>query len=204
IMDESVGACRHDGALVEAHGIEIPLLDARDLGGHQRGAVFEILGAMPRPYLELPKMCRHGVEVPLPFVGGCGVAHCGVRERTVELRFDELQRAGGLRSQALRSNRRIKGRCVVPREEASLQPADPIPKLEGTQVRLTLKMVLDTKLVEPLVVQRAERTRQATEVSDERRLYVGAVNVVAECRPSAELQGNFGLLLRLDQGLARE
>src|SRR6516164_3295480 len=65
-------------------------------------------------------------------------------------------------------------------------------------------MVSHPKLVEPLVVQRAELTRQPTEVPDERRLDVGAIDVVAECRPSAELQANFGFLLRLDQRLARQ
>jgi hypothetical protein len=105
-----------------------------------------------------------------------------VREGTIELTLDpkplagtQLSTAAGLREQAFRSNRGINGRCIVPSQKARLQLRDPIPKLAGHEVRLTLKVSLHPKLVELLVVQRAELTGQATEVSDECGLYVGAV-----------------------------
>ena len=47
IVDEAVGARRADGLFVEPIGVELAALDARNLGADQRGAVLEILRAVP-------------------------------------------------------------------------------------------------------------------------------------------------------------
>ncbi|AGP37542.1 hypothetical protein SCE1572_25440 [Sorangium cellulosum So0157-2] len=52
-MDEAVLARGADGLLVERLGVEVPALDARELGPDQRGAAAEVLGAVRRPDLEL-------------------------------------------------------------------------------------------------------------------------------------------------------
>src|SRR5262249_29599933 len=56
ILDEAARACRADPLLVESHGIDVATFDARDLGGHQGGAVLEILRTILCPYLELSMM----------------------------------------------------------------------------------------------------------------------------------------------------
>src|SRR6202162_2795008 len=53
IVDKTVCVRRADGLFVEAHGIEVAALNACYLRAYQRGAVFEILRAVPRPNVEL-------------------------------------------------------------------------------------------------------------------------------------------------------
>ena len=53
VVNKAVGAGRADGLFVEALGLELAALRARDLRADQRGAVLEILRAIRRPDLEL-------------------------------------------------------------------------------------------------------------------------------------------------------
>src|SRR5262245_44283604 len=56
VVEEAIVTSRANGLLVELHGVGIPCLDARNLGGHQKRAVLEVLGGMQCPALELPMM----------------------------------------------------------------------------------------------------------------------------------------------------
>ena len=129
---------------------------------------------MPGPELEFAQVTGHGVDVLPPVVAG-GCVTCGrVREAAIELAFGpkglagtHLAPAAGFRDQAFRPNRSVNGRRIVPGQEASLQLGDPIPELAGDKMWLALKMCLHPELVKPPVIERAELTSQAKEVSDE-------------------------------------
>jgi hypothetical protein len=64
-------------------------------------------------------------------------------------------------------------------------------------------MTLQPQLVEPVVVQGAEPSRQTPEVPDEGGLRVGGIYEVAECRAPAERQTGFRFRLHLGQRLTR-
>ena len=96
---------------------------------------------------------------------------------------------GDFDQKALRTMRGIEGRCVVPRQEASLQLADPVPTFDGLDVGLRRKMVLHPALVELLVVERAEPARQAAEAPNERRLGADAYRCSRRSRPSGRTPG---------------
>ena len=53
VLDEVVFVRRPDGLFVKVLGLELAALDACYLRAYQRGAVFEILRAVPRPNVEL-------------------------------------------------------------------------------------------------------------------------------------------------------
>ena len=73
IMDKAVRAGRTDRLFVQALCIQLSAFDARNLRPHQRGAVFEILRAMFRPYLELFVVNSESIEMLPALVGGCGI-----------------------------------------------------------------------------------------------------------------------------------
>src|SRR6266404_1879264 len=54
IVNKAVCAGRANGLLVEVHRVNIAAVDASNLGADQRGASFEIVRAILRPYFELP------------------------------------------------------------------------------------------------------------------------------------------------------
>src|SRR5262245_30651054 len=56
IMDEAVHVRGADRLFIEAHRLKVAAFNPGDLGAHQRGAVFEILRAILRPYFELFKV----------------------------------------------------------------------------------------------------------------------------------------------------
>src|SRR3984957_272896 len=74
IVDKAVCAGRADGLFVAALGIELAASNACDLGAHQRGAVFEILRAILRPYFELSVMDGQSLEMLPSLVGYRGIA----------------------------------------------------------------------------------------------------------------------------------
>src|SRR5262245_63713993 len=95
ILDEAARACRADRLFVEAHGIEVATFDARDLGGHQGGAVLEILRTILCPYLELSMMRGQSLDMPLILVGRCRIPGCRAGEGPVEVilrRFEQRPR----------------------------------------------------------------------------------------------------------------
>ena len=53
VVDEAICVGRADRMFVKVLGIELAAFDTCNLRAHQRGAVFEILRAMPRPKFEL-------------------------------------------------------------------------------------------------------------------------------------------------------
>src|SRR5882724_2008933 len=92
IVDKAVCVCRADGLFVQMLGIELPALDACDLRAHQRGAGFEILRAILRPYFELSVVSRQSFDMlPVP-VGECGIAGRRVAQRTIEVRLRRFKK----------------------------------------------------------------------------------------------------------------
>src|SRR5262245_21047282 len=148
VMDEAVLARRTDRVLVQLRGVTLPAFDPRPFSGDQGGTVLEICRTMLGPELELAKMASHAVHALLPLVAGGGViTRSGVSEAAVELAFHPIGLGGTqlvppqrLGEQGFRSNRGIKGLCIVACQEASLQLGDPIPELAGEEVRWTLTM----------------------------------------------------------------
>ena len=65
VVDKTVCVRRTDGLFVKLLGIERAAFDACDLRADQRGAVFEILRAMLRPYFELPVVICQRLEMLL-------------------------------------------------------------------------------------------------------------------------------------------
>lgn len=93
-MSEAALARRPDGLLVELLRVGLPPLDARDLRGHQGGAVLEIARAMPSPHVEPAVMRRQRLEVLPALIHGGGVTRRGVRERADELIVGHLEQGG--------------------------------------------------------------------------------------------------------------
>src|SRR5215471_5990394 len=87
IVDKSVFVCRADCLLVEALSIQQVTFNTCDLRADQRGAVFEILRAMLRPYFELPVVICQSLEMLLSLVGRCGIPVCCVRKRAIEAKL---------------------------------------------------------------------------------------------------------------------
>jgi hypothetical protein len=85
VVDKVVCAGRADRLFVQAFGIELKALDARDLGAHQCGAVREILRTILRPDFDLPVVGGYGLQMLLPLAGRCGIAGCGVGQRAIEV-----------------------------------------------------------------------------------------------------------------------
>src|SRR5262245_10377123 len=87
IVHKSVRLRRADGLFVQPLGIELAALNARDLGAHQCGAVFKILRADLRPYLELFVVSDQSLEMLRSLVGTCGIPGCRVGKRTIEMKL---------------------------------------------------------------------------------------------------------------------
>src|SRR5216683_4768111 len=85
IVNKAVCAGRADGLLVEVHRVNIAAVDASNLGADQRGAGFEILRAILRPYFELPVMGCESLDMLSAPVGGRGIAGRGLAKRTIEV-----------------------------------------------------------------------------------------------------------------------
>ena len=86
-MDKAVFAGRVNGPFVEACRINFAALDASDFGADHRGAVFEVLGAMPRPELELSVVSGQRVDMLLALVGWRRFTACGAGERAIKVVF---------------------------------------------------------------------------------------------------------------------
>lgn len=63
IVNKAVCAGRAYGLFVEALSIELPAFDPSNLGADQRGAGFEILRAILRPYFELPVVGGQSLDI---------------------------------------------------------------------------------------------------------------------------------------------
>src|SRR5207247_11409502 len=66
MLEEAVRARQLHGLFIEAHGLEIAAVDARDLGGDQRRAIPEILRTVLRPQRELLLVGYNGREKVQP------------------------------------------------------------------------------------------------------------------------------------------
>src|SRR5262245_19220511 len=87
IVHKSVRLRRADGLFVQALGIELAALNACDLCAHQCGAVFKILRADLRPYLELFVVGGQSLEMLPSLVRECGIPGCRVGKRTVVMKL---------------------------------------------------------------------------------------------------------------------
>src|SRR6266436_3900667 len=85
IVNKAVCAGRADGLFVEALGIELPAFDPSNLGADQRGAGFEILRAILRPYFELPVVGGQSLDMLSAPAGGRGIAGRRLAKRTIEV-----------------------------------------------------------------------------------------------------------------------
>ena len=85
VLDEAVLARQADGALVEAHRVQIASFEARCLGANQRRAIAEVLRAVVSPYFELALVSGQGFQMLPARVGQCGIAEGRVAKRTVEV-----------------------------------------------------------------------------------------------------------------------
>src|SRR6516164_8969469 len=85
VVDETVCACRRDGALVEVHGIERASLDPGNLSADQRGAVLEVLWAVLHPEFELTVVRDQSLDMLLALLCRCGVAGRRLQQRTIEM-----------------------------------------------------------------------------------------------------------------------
>ena len=66
-------AGRADGLFVETLSVEFPSFDPRYFGAHERGAVLEIVRAIPRPDIEFLVMRSDSVQMLLPFASRRGI-----------------------------------------------------------------------------------------------------------------------------------
>src|SRR4051794_25805494 len=84
IVHKSVFVSRADSFFVEALSIQQAAFNTRDLCAHQCSAIFEILRAIPCPYVELPLVIRQSLEMLLSLIRRCGIPACCVRKRAIE------------------------------------------------------------------------------------------------------------------------
>src|SRR5262249_43847591 len=203
-VDETILARRADGSFVEQRGIGISSLDPSDLRRHQERPVFEVLGTVPSPYLELPMMGNHCLQVLTTFVGRRWLADGCMRQSAEELMLGSLEHAGRFKQECLPTTRDVESRRVVPGEEASLQLADPVPTFDLQQVRLRREVALHLEFIEMLVIERAELGRGAAQVPNQRRLSADRLRPVDEGRGSAERKSGFSLSLDFDKRVARQ
>src|SRR6266853_1752848 len=87
ILDEAVFVRRPDGLFVKVLGLELAALDACYLRAYERGAVFEILRAILRPYFKLSVVCGQSLDMVLSLVGRCRIAGRGPGKCAVKFVF---------------------------------------------------------------------------------------------------------------------
>src|SRR6516165_6111857 len=87
VLNEPIVAGRTDGLFVEAHRIKLAPFDARDLRGHECGAVLEILRTVLRPNVELPVLSYQSLEMLPFFIGRGEIPRCRAGKRAIEARY---------------------------------------------------------------------------------------------------------------------
>ena len=91
IVDKAVRACRHDGALVEVHGLERTPLDTGNLSANQRRTILEVLRTILREGAKLLLVLSNCFSVLGVRVGAQGLASCGAAQAGIEMAFRLLQ-----------------------------------------------------------------------------------------------------------------
>src|SRR5258708_33935856 len=120
VVDKTVCAGRADGLFVKALGIEFAAFAPGDLGGDQRGAIFEVLRTIFCPYFQPSVVRSQSLEMLLSMVGRRGIAGCGARQRAVKVIFCGFKTGWGCPKKPLRPQGGIHIRSKVPRKEAHL------------------------------------------------------------------------------------
>src|ERR1700731_3323014 len=92
IVDKAVFVRRPDGLFVKVLGLELAALDACYLRAYQRGAVFEILRAILRPYFELSVVCGQSLDMLLSLVGRCRIVGRGPGKCAVKFVFRRFKK----------------------------------------------------------------------------------------------------------------
>ena len=141
-------------------------------------------------------------QVVSPHVGGRFVARGRMRERAIKSDLRQFLARGRLRPQRHDPALRVDGRRILPRMEAGLQLASPVPAFGHGQVGLARVEHFRRVLAEALVVERAEARRGSAQVADERALGLGDVDESGEAHLAGGCEADLGLLLDRGQGLA--
>src|ERR1700720_1395169 len=105
--------------------------------------------------------------MPLSRVVRCGITERSSRECTVKVILGDLEAGGRCPKQSLCIQRRLNRRRVVSGKETRLYLSDPIPTFRQRKTSVTCQMTLELKLVEVLVIERAEFRCQATKCPDD-------------------------------------
>jgi len=103
----------------------------------------------------------------------------------------------------LRTQRGVDGRSIVSGKETSLQFSDPIPALKFRQSRVTCQTALESKLIESLIIERAEFRGQPTKGSDKSELHREVVNDETEPNLLGKREGILGFALYLSELISR-
>jgi hypothetical protein len=194
VLEEAVLARQPHGLCIEAHGLEITAVDARDLGGVQRRWAREILGAVLRPQRQLLLVGDEHLTMLGPLVGRGHLVGRRSREGAIEMVLGDLEERRRGPGQPVHLRRRRRG-GVVGRVEARLQFADPI--LPGGQLRILLQVLIEPALIGPRLGAGGAVWCQAAQRPDQAELRHEAVNDGSKPRLAREGQAVLGLLLDL-------
>src|SRR6185295_14090457 len=202
VLNKLVFACRRDGRFVQALGVQLSTFDAGDFRADQERAVFEILGAVLRPFHELPVVGGQGLEMLRAFFGGRRITTCGMAQRTIEMGFRRLKKGWGCPEQGLRIQRGVHRGPVVSGHEARLHLSYPVPTRDAGRGPVACQAPLKRQFIELRLVEPAERRRMTTECADQRKLCRDYVDHEIEVSLPAELETSFGLPLHVWKWIA--
>src|SRR5262249_31110839 len=137
-----------------------PSFEPCDLGGHECGAALEILRTVPGPNGELCMMSRDSGYV-LRLAQRRAVAARSASQRGVEVGVGGFNLRGVCPQQLFSPGSRFDRVREIASQEARLQLTNPVPARRQCETGMACQVVFEETLVEPFVVEAAERRRQA-------------------------------------------
>src|SRR5262249_30631106 len=90
VVDEAVCLGRHDGALVQVHGIDRAPLETGDLSADESYTIIEVLRTIRRPGTKLSRVSAERSSMRGVRVGALGLAKCSAAQCGIELIFSLL------------------------------------------------------------------------------------------------------------------
>ena len=133
-MDEAIVASRADGLLVEAHRVAVAALETSNLGTHERGAVFEIVGARLGSELEVPIVNGYCPNVILSRISSHEIADGCFSQSGVEVIFVLFKKGSGDPEQPLCPRCGFHACHIITCEEPRLQFSNPVPELAQSEI----------------------------------------------------------------------